>query len=90
MITINSKWNSIKETNTSKMAISILQSKSRNKLQAMRLRRNGSSRNQRWIERKNKNKIGIRIPNMIAEALRFDKEAGNTNGTIQSRKKWIT
>ena len=74
MITINPKWNSTKETNNSKMARSILQSK----LQTMKIRRNGPSRNQRWIERKNKEKFGIRIPNTIAEALRFDKEAGNT------------
>ena len=44
----------------------------------MKIRRNGPSRNQRWIERKNKEKFGIKIPNTIAEALRFDKEAGNT------------
>ena len=78
MMTINPSWTTPNETNNTILARSMLQQKLRNKLRAMKIRRNGPSRNQRWIERKNKEKFGIKIPNTIAEALRFDKEAGNT------------
>ena len=40
--------------------------------------RKRQSRNQRQSKKTNKEKFGIRIPNSIEEALRFDKEAGNT------------
>lgn len=36
------------------------------------------SRNQRLAKKKKREKFGTRIPNTIEEALRFDKEAGNT------------
>ena len=87
MMTINPSWTTAKETNNAKLARSTLQQKSHNELQAMKTRQNGPSRNQRWIERKNKEKFGIKIPNTIAEALRFDKEAGNTKWFDATKKE---
>ena len=80
MLNINPNWNPPQENSNTILAREILQHKLRNKIRMMRIRRNGPSRNQLWLEKQNKEKFGIKIPNTTKEALRMDAEAGN--------KKW--
>ena len=75
---INHHWRSKHETPNTRMIRRMLQHRLDRKLLEHRIRRNGPSRNQRLLERKNKEKFGIKIPNTTAEALQFDREAGNT------------
>ena len=78
MMSIQPTWKSPTENQNTSLIRSSLQSRLRRKIKALRLRRNGPSRNQRWIEKLNKEKFGIKIPNTAAEALKMDSEAGNT------------
>ena len=78
MMSMEPTWESPTENHNTSLIRSMLQTRLRRKIKALRLRRNGPSRNQRWIEKLNKEKFGIKIPNTAAEALNMDREAGNT------------
>ena len=87
MMSIQPTWKSPTENQNTSLIRCSLQSRLRRKLKALQLRRklealqlrcNGPSRNQSWIEKLNKEKFGIKIPNTAAEALKMDSKAGNT------------
>merc|ERR1712197_146084 len=46
-------------------------------LNTIRIAKATLSQNQRNFQNENREKFGVRIPNTIAEALQFDREAGN-------------
>ena len=80
MLNINPNWNPPQENSNTMLARETLQYKLRNKIRMMKIRRNGPSRNQLWLEKQNKEKFGIKIPNTTKQALQLDAAAGN--------KKW--
>ena len=78
MIQVDPNWESPLEKHKVSIIKEFFQWKLRRKVRNMRIKRNGKSRNQKWVERLNKEKFGIKIPNSIAEALRLDRQAGNS------------
>ena len=67
---INPSMESLIETQSARMVRDMV-------LNTIRKTKATLSRNQRNFRNKNREKFGIRIPNTIAEALQFDREAGN-------------
>ena len=76
MVEINSEWWKEDDDNAN-LIRALCKYKLQQKIKLKRIRRSGPSRNQKWMKMKNKEKFGIKIPNSIAEALQFDREAGN-------------
>jgi hypothetical protein len=75
---IDPDWRSKHEDSNTDLVRQILQFKLKRRIRALKTKKKGPSRNQRWQAMKNKEKFGIKIPNTIEEALEFDRQAGNT------------
>ena len=78
MIEVDPQWEPEFEDTHARLIRTLLLNKLRRMIMEKVIRRNGPSRNQKWIAKRHKEKFGIRIPNTIEEAILFDQQAGNT------------